>query len=273
MTNRLEMSWKIDGFVSEQRYYCSETPINLFALPAPKAVFTGDIRTFVDTNVVAGKTYYVRMSSVKNGIEKISNEVRVELVTYINKFNLPLVSNVVDTVNSGWGSTVSNISFSNGAVFNGASSSITMQQENNFTRLPESSDFDLSVSFNIAAFTNSIMPILYKMTSTGIVEYQIWIEQNRVGFIWYTTSGYKVSAFAQGPQIPVLSATDYKLEFKRRGSNLGIYLNESLKGTWAVQSGIPKVDAAQRLEIGYYSPISARKFHGKIWGINLRVYG
>lgn len=33
MTNRLEINWKLDGDIDEQRYYCSETPIGCFLLP------------------------------------------------------------------------------------------------------------------------------------------------------------------------------------------------------------------------------------------------
>lgn len=72
MTNRLELNWKVDGFVDEQRYYCSETHIDPENLPAPKAVLSGEIRTYVDTSVEAGKNYYICVGSVKNGIEKLS---------------------------------------------------------------------------------------------------------------------------------------------------------------------------------------------------------
>ena len=74
MTDRLESSWKLDGFVDEQRYYCSETPIDPDNLPAAKAILTGDVRNYVDTLVTTGSTYYVRISALKNGIEKLSEE-------------------------------------------------------------------------------------------------------------------------------------------------------------------------------------------------------
>jgi|GEM_PF-1657601 len=77
MTNRLELNWKLDGFVDEQRYYCSETQIDPANLPAPKAVLANDVRSYVDTAVEVGKTYYVAVGSVKNGVEKISGEVRI----------------------------------------------------------------------------------------------------------------------------------------------------------------------------------------------------
>lgn len=90
MTNRLELNWKLDGFVDEQRYYCSETPIDPLNLPVPKAVLSGDVRTYIDTDIEVGKTYFVRVGSVKNGVEKISDEMLVaaeKLLVY-----MPLVS-------------------------------------------------------------------------------------------------------------------------------------------------------------------------------------
>lgn len=75
--NRLELNWKLDGFVDEQRYYCSETPIDPENLPVPKAILASDVRTYVDTAVEIGKTYFVRVGSVRNNVEKLSSEVSV----------------------------------------------------------------------------------------------------------------------------------------------------------------------------------------------------
>lgn len=72
MTNRLELNWKLDGFVDEQRYYCSEVPIDVNNLPAPKAVLPGDALTHTDAAIEIGKTYHVCVSSVKNNTEKFS---------------------------------------------------------------------------------------------------------------------------------------------------------------------------------------------------------
>lgn len=77
MTNRLELNWKVDGFVDEQRYYCSETPIDVNNLPVPEAVLSGDVREYVDTSVSVDKVYYALIGSVKNSIEKLSPQVRV----------------------------------------------------------------------------------------------------------------------------------------------------------------------------------------------------
>ena len=77
MTNRLELNWKLDGFVDEQRYYCSETQIDPANLPAHKAVLANDVRSYVDAAVEVGKTYYVAVSSVKGSIEKVSQVIEI----------------------------------------------------------------------------------------------------------------------------------------------------------------------------------------------------
>ena len=77
MTNRIELNWKLDGFVDEQRYYCSETPINNEYLPTPKDVLDGDVRAYVDTAIEVDKTYYVCIGSVRNGVEKLSEDLEI----------------------------------------------------------------------------------------------------------------------------------------------------------------------------------------------------
>ena len=77
MTNRLELNWKLDGFVDEQRYYCAETSIDPINLPAPKIVLQSDVRTYVDTNIELGKTYHVCVSSVRGSTEKLSQFIKM----------------------------------------------------------------------------------------------------------------------------------------------------------------------------------------------------
>lgn len=104
MTNRLELNWKLDGFVDEQRYYCSETPIDPENLPTPKAVLAGDVRTYVDTAIEVGKTYYICVGAKKNNVEKLSSIIRKDATAYaidmkveaglwVNKGSVPVVIN------------------------------------------------------------------------------------------------------------------------------------------------------------------------------------
>ncbi|MHA3104834.1 LamG-like jellyroll fold domain-containing protein [Acinetobacter sp. ANC 3791] len=93
MTNRLELNWKLDGFVDEQRYYCSETPIDTNNLPTPKMIFAGDVRAYTDTAIEVGKTYYVRVGSIKNESEKFSQEITVS--TLVNDPYFSLVDSLI----------------------------------------------------------------------------------------------------------------------------------------------------------------------------------
>ncbi|WP_075175446.1 hypothetical protein [Acinetobacter indicus] len=90
MTNRLELNWKLDGFVDEQRYYCSETPIDINSLPSPKATLLADAITHTDTDIDKDKIYYIRISSVRGNVEKFSDEITVSTQTAFN----PTWSNV-----------------------------------------------------------------------------------------------------------------------------------------------------------------------------------
>ncbi|CEI54450.1 hypothetical protein [Acinetobacter bereziniae] len=73
MTNRLEIKWKLDGFVDEQRYYCSETPLDISNLPDPKVILDAEARSYVDTEIEADRTYFLVIGSVKNNTEKMSD--------------------------------------------------------------------------------------------------------------------------------------------------------------------------------------------------------
>lgn len=85
MTNRIELKWNLDYVVDEQRYYCSETPIDIENLPLPKAVLPGDARTYTDPSIELEKKYYVRIGSVKNNIEKLSDEMLINISSFIRK--------------------------------------------------------------------------------------------------------------------------------------------------------------------------------------------
>lgn len=92
MTDRFILNWDLDGFVDEQRYYCSETPIDINNSLTPKAILVGDIRTYTDTTVEVGKTYYICVSSVKNGNEKFSEVKTINAFKYL--LDMPFSSDI-----------------------------------------------------------------------------------------------------------------------------------------------------------------------------------
>ncbi len=73
----INLSWKLDGFVDEQRYYCSETPIDVNNLPEPKSILVGDARSHTDADIDLGMTYYICVGAVKGGNEKLSSEISI----------------------------------------------------------------------------------------------------------------------------------------------------------------------------------------------------
>ncbi|WP_347472710.1 LamG-like jellyroll fold domain-containing protein [Acinetobacter thermotolerans] len=80
MTNRLELSWKLDGVVDEQLYYCSETPINTESPPSPKAFIDSEARSYIDDDVEVDKTYHVCIGAKKGSILKISSQVVIDTI-------------------------------------------------------------------------------------------------------------------------------------------------------------------------------------------------
>jgi hypothetical protein len=143
MTNRLELNWKLDGFVDEQRYYCSETPIDPENLPLPKVTLDGGARSYVDTDIELGKTYYVRVGSVKNGLEKLSDEVVIVAQGRIYRVQL-LVSlgnqlNSFGTLPLSWSQSGMTIIHDNNEIKHTNSSSYLKSNES----FPWSSDWDV----------------------------------------------------------------------------------------------------------------------------------
>lgn len=141
MTNRLELNWKLDGFVDEQRYYCSETPIDPANPPTPKAILAGDVRTYTDTVVEAGKNYYVRLGSVKNAREKISSEVAIYNVISLLNFQ----NNIIDARSRVWTPKITPVFVDN-----------ALQLVGNGLETPYTSDFDwVGNSYTIECFVKA----------------------------------------------------------------------------------------------------------------------
>lgn len=75
MTNRLEIKWKLDGFVDEQRYYRQNTHIDVENLPAPFSLLVGSAREYIDYDIELYEKYYIIFSSVLSSNEKFSNQI------------------------------------------------------------------------------------------------------------------------------------------------------------------------------------------------------
>jgi len=102
MTNRLELNWKLDGFVDEQRYYCSETPIDTQSPPIPKMVLSNTVRSYTDIDIEVGKTYYVCVSSVKNNVEKFSDVLTAVVKNIVTSALLHFNDDLTDESGKFW---------------------------------------------------------------------------------------------------------------------------------------------------------------------------
>lgn len=107
MTNRLELNWKLDGFVDEQRYYCSETAFTADTKPVAKAVFANDVRSYTDeVDVKIAKKRYIAISSVRNNVEKFSSRFTTYCLpdSVIPQVWSDFKSNIADDFAGAWAS-------------------------------------------------------------------------------------------------------------------------------------------------------------------------
>lgn len=154
MTDRIEYTFDLDGFVDEIRYYRSLTTIDVNNPPPPTAVLDGSDRTFVDNTVTAGQTYHVIFSSYRNGIEKFSDEITVTAEGFI--VNLDFENGLIDKSGKIWAATgaaqVSSedaASGSNSLKLSGGNISCADSPDFNFA----GSDFSIKASVKLASFS------------------------------------------------------------------------------------------------------------------------
>lgn len=73
----VNLTWEADGNIDSYNIYRSTSPMNIASLPAPLA--TGiTTKSYSDTTVAVDNLYYYRVGSIKNSIEKVSNEFVIE---------------------------------------------------------------------------------------------------------------------------------------------------------------------------------------------------
>lgn len=252
-TNRLELNWNLDGLIDEQRYYCSETPIDPDNLPLPKAILSGDVRSYIDTSIDYGKTYYLQLSSVKNSIEKLSTAVEKYAGTgdkYWDKVA------VLMHFNSGSGSTTSfyeekNQIFLprlgstyvesggrfNDGVFYGRNGARAIQIPAAYYKLGNS-DFTIELSVK---FTQLNAGTFYDLLG----QRGSYTANQSYAFYYYTGSGkWNLEYSSNGTStsyvsfdfIPVIN-TWYDLQLVRYGDTLELRVNGISKGTATLPAG------------------------------------
>ena len=139
------------GFVDEQRYYCSETAFTAETRPVAKAVLANDVRSYVDTNITEGLTYYIAVGSVKNGVEKLSEVVAIIATNKIFRVELKVdVVNMLDsngTLDLNWQLSGVNLVHANNEMQFTAANSYLKSNEN----FDWGGEWDLECDFFIAS--------------------------------------------------------------------------------------------------------------------------
>lgn len=253
MTNRLELSWKLDGFVDEQRYYCAETSIDPINLPVPKTILAGDIRTYIDTAIEAEKTYYVAIGSVRGGIEKLSDIAIVTTATsdgywdYVSslvRFNGANNSTVfTDEKGTIWSRNGSPIISTTQSKFGGSSGRFS---KNNYisTNTLAPFLFGASEDFTVEAW-------LYLPTGASIYEQEIPI---------ICIGAQDVSAQGGGWNFCLFDKANATIRLERDGTN-----NQALAVEFPIGSALPR-DTWMHVEFGRKSGTTYGFFQGNLKG-------
>lgn len=92
MSKKIDYNFNVDGLYHSANYYRSEVPMNTEAMPVATATGIEGL-TYTDTTAQANKDYFVRFGSVKNGIEKLSDEVIVSTFPKVPAENIVALLN------------------------------------------------------------------------------------------------------------------------------------------------------------------------------------
>lgn len=220
MTNRLELNWKLDGFVDEQRYYCSETQIDVNNLPVPKEIFAGDVKTYIDTDVEVGKKYYIRIGAVKNSVEKISYQIVLQAgdLSWSNVISLLYFNeNFVDETGRIW--TNNGITFSSETPILGLKSGIFAIDSLSELKSSESSNLG-SGDFTIEMFSKGNGSLFSKRIPTGT---------SNAGMTFFINSANKIAAWNGSQEVSSSSNIDVNTfthkAFVKHGNRLKMFNN------------------------------------------------
>lgn len=227
MTNRIELNWDVPYAVDEYRYYCSETPIDPANLPVPKAILAGDVRSYVDAAVEVEKAYYVCISSVKNGIEKISQQKLVSTKQYYVRVFMSTDSVLgfgsnqqlmADSINGGL--TIGSLSQNISNVFQLTDSPniVDFTAEFEITRLVGSgSDASVGLMFRTSNWSSD------GISTGGIL---VAISATRIILAKGTNSTSGVETEIPGVSYTFDLNVKYKVKIVVNGSTLTVYIND-----------------------------------------------
>lgn len=234
MTNRLELNWKLDGFVDEQRYYCSETPIDPLNLPAPKAILANSARAYIDTDVFFDKKYHIRVGAVKGGVEKLSSEI--VLYTDVVMSLLNFESNLTDlTGKRTWinGSpsevTIATDKFRFGTkslrISRTSTGAVGIRTADSDDFWFEDKDFGIEASINLVSIGSYHAILSQRVSASSDQTFSLYYYSNAIHFE-YSENG--TSRYTLSGSISFSTGTWYDIQVVRKGDTLTLAVNGSV---------------------------------------------
>lgn len=227
----LVSNWDLDGFVDEQRYYCSETTIDVNSLPAPKAILAGDARSYIDTAIELGKTYHVVVGSVKNAVEKLSDEIKVYAFnSNLFAINSDFESNLIDKTGKVW-TAHGNASVNNSAlVLDGDGDYLTCSASDNM-HFTNSEDVTIRAKIKVSQFKPSNIAVIFSTwNSTTSNGYDIRLTLSGIMVVFWNISFYPTFSYS----IPI--GVEFELSIERRNMVWNAYINGEKIGSSVLQS-------------------------------------
>lgn len=91
MSKKVYLSWDVDGIVDSFNYYRYDKPTPIDEIVSP-TVSNITEANYTDTSIIDDKDYYFRISSVRSGVEKFSDESSFTTIEWIKKWILENVS-------------------------------------------------------------------------------------------------------------------------------------------------------------------------------------
>lgn len=231
MTNRLELNWKLDGFVDEQRYYCSETEIDVNSLPTPKAVLGNSLGTYTDTDITNGMAYYVCVSSVKGVREKPSIVLKKYAIQdSLFKARSNFTTNLTDLAGLTW-TAVGSASIQGGTLsFYGDGDYLTCPATDNL-HFKNSEDVTIRFKVKINQFKSSGIATIFSTWNTITANgYGIRITTSGIQLVFWGNSFYPVFSYT------VNFTTEFEVSIERKSMVWRVYINGSQIDSDTIQS-------------------------------------
>ncbi len=237
MTNRIELAWDLDGFVQEQRYYCSLTTIDINSPPNPKVILGAEVRSYTDLDVTLEQVLHVRVSSIKNGTEKFSDEIVVNIGETLF-VDLSVEAGVL--INRGetmWANYRGVQFIDDYMLFNAATSSDNTSYLQSHDLFNWSSDWEIEAEIMRATTTSATGTIFSNNNTTG---------SKQSGSCWiYTgsTSGSTSTVrnkFHIGGEVSGYGTTDipvgsyHKVKMKKQGLVISSFINDVLTNSFNI---------------------------------------